>query len=267
MATVVGNELKHIKTLLTKKGRKAHRQFVAEGVRVLEEAIRHGARPEVVYCADSMLSERGGEVAKSFALAGVPVKHLSARQEKGIADAATSQGILAVFASPDGALAELCRPSIRKILLCENIADPGNLGTLIRSAAAFDFQLVCLSGACAEPYSPKVVRSTAGAIFAVKVAEADTDEIHALIRGRSMTLIAADGTGESDPPELADMVSTGTSVLAIGSEAEGLSGDWLHAADLVVRLEHEPAVESLNAAIAGSILMKRIYDLTHEGTS
>lgn len=267
MVTAVGNELKHIKTLLTKKGRKAHRQFVAEGVRVLEEAIRHGARPVAVYCADSILSERGHDLADSFARAGVPVKRLSARQARGIADAATSQGILGVFAAPESTLAELCRPSIRKILLCENISDPGNMGALIRSAAAFDFRLVCLNGACAEPYSPKVIRSTAGAIFAVKVAEADTGEIRSVLREHSMKLIAADGTGESDPPELADILRTAACVLAVGSEAEGLSGDLLHTADLVVRLEHEPAVESLNAAIAGSILMKRIYDLTCEGTS
>jgi RNA methyltransferase, TrmH family len=267
MATVTSNELKHMKSLLTKKGRKEHGQFVAEGVRVLEEAYRHRGRPVAVYCAPSLLSSRGEGIVTVFSKRGVPVKELSAQRLQGMTDTTTSQGILAVFEIPQGSLSELYRPSIRRVLLCEDVGDPGNVGTLIRSAAAFDFGLVCLVGACAEPYSPKVVRASAGSVFAVSISTAEAVDVLAFARERSLKLIAADQTGESDPPALSSLVTSPAIVLAVGSEAEGLSEGMLDAADLVVRLEHETAVESLNAGVAGSILMKQVYDITRDKRS
>ncbi|MDX9858847.1 MAG: RNA methyltransferase [candidate division Zixibacteria bacterium] len=267
MATITGTELKHIKSLLTKKGRKEHAQFVAEGVRVLEEAYRNQASPAAIYYAPSLISDRGEGLVTVFAKRGVVIKELSAQRIQSVTDTMTSQGILAVFPVPDGRFTELCRSSVRKVLLCENIGDPGNLGTLIRSAAAFGFGVVGLLGACAEPFAPKVVRSSAGSIFAVAIAQAGLDEVLGLRQKRQMKLIAADNTGQIDPPSLGDLAARSPFMLAVGSEAEGLSANVLQAADLVVRLEHETAVESLNAAVAGSILMKQIYDFTRERTT
>ncbi|MBD3402314.1 hypothetical protein GF420_05420 [candidate division GN15 bacterium] len=206
-------------------------------------------------------------MAVVFSKRGIPVKEVSASRFQSVTDTTTSQGILAVFDTPARSLTKLYRPSYRKLLLCENIGDPGNLGTLIRSAAAFDFRLVCLIGACAEPYAPKVVRSSAGAIFAIAVVDSTDVEALALARSRSMRLVATDSTGMSDPTGLSDMVRESSVMMAVGSEAEGLSPGLLHAADLVVRLEHEATVDSLNAAVAGSILMKRIYDFTREAVT
>jgi len=177
-----------------------------------------------------------------------------------MADTGTPQGIVAVFDKPETSLIKLYRRSYRKLLLCENIADPGNLGTLLRSAAAFGFELVVLSGNTAEPYSPKVVRGSAGAIFGLKVAKSDIQTLVAFLDRSGIKLVAADLEGRPVRLPARRALAKAGLILAVGSEATGLSKEILAQAAYRVRIEHCDGVESLNAAVAGSILMKEIYD-------
>jgi TrmH family RNA methyltransferase len=253
-------ETKKLKALQTKKGRRLNGCFLAEGVRLLEEAHRFGSRPEQVYWSPSLLSERGARLLDSFRKAGAKATEVSASELSRFGGAETSQGIAAVFTTPLLNSSELALTPHRKVLLCENISDPGNLGTLIRSAAAFDFNPVVLVGACAEPFSPKVVRASAGAIFGVTIAEALGDQFVAGARQSGLKLIATGAQGAHDMNRAFGSDSDGGIVLAIGSEADGLSETIVKAADMMVGIAHTDRVESLNAAIAGSILMKACYD-------
>ena len=153
-----------MKSLLTRKGRRRHGRFAAEGVRLLEEAYRNRKYPQTIYFSSHLLSPRGQTLLKRFSRKGVPTRPMSARQIQSLSNTITSQGIVGVFDIPRPDLTELYRRTSRKLLLCENISDPGNLGTLIRSAAAFDFNMVVLCGKSADPFSPKVVRSSAGTV-------------------------------------------------------------------------------------------------------
>jgi len=246
--------------LQTKKGRRLSGRFIAEGVRLLEEALRFRVRPAHVYWAPSLLSERGTQLLEDFRKSGAMVTQISAAELGRIADTETSQGIVAVFITPIVKSGELALSAKRNVLLCENISDPGNLGTLIRSAVAFDFDPVVLVGDCAEPFSPKVVRASVGAIFGTTVAEAAADQIVPCARQGGFALIAAGPQGSERMEHALGNLLGGPVMLAIGSEAEGLSEAITGAADKLVRISHTDQVESLNAAIAGSILMKQCYD-------
>lgn len=257
--SVTRTELKDIQSFLTKKGRKQRQRFLAEGVRLLEEAARFRFWPELLLSAAAEPPARAQSLIRQFSSHGVRVEQVTARQLQALTATEAPQGLIGVFCTPTGEPAELSDSSFRRYLVCENVSDPGNLGTLIRSAQAFGFQVVLCVGQTAEPFSPKVVRSSAGAIFGAQVYATSVDRVIELA-GRSDTiLLAAAPLGniliQTAPRELGGR----RIMLAVGSEADGLSDTILGAAEAKVKIEHADRVESLNVAVAGSILMKEIY--------
>ncbi len=259
--TITRSELKHIQTLQSKKGRKQLKMFTAEGVRLLEEAVRFQFWPQTVLFAESMISERARKLVEQFRRCGVRTIDTSARQMDSLADTRTPQGVLGVFVTPSLKLGELYRSRYRKLLICENVADPGNLGTLIRSALAFAFDMVVVSGTSAEPYAPKVVRASAGATFGIPIADADEEPLVEFTRQHDVAIVAAEAKEGVPVNEVAALLSHKPIALAIGSEPHGLTEQLLTHAAMRVRIEHTTQVESLNAAVAGSILMNEIYNM------
>jgi TrmH family RNA methyltransferase len=171
----------------------------------------------------------------------------------------TSQGLLGVFDLPENSSTELLSSEYRTVLLCDRISDPGNLGTIIRCALAFGFDPLLLVGTCADPFAPKVVRASAGAIFGVKLIRATVTEVAQLATEGKYKLVAADVNGE---PNAKAPVSARSNkvILAVGSEADGLSESVLNNANYRWQLKHESSVESLNVAVAAAIMMKQFYD-------
>ncbi len=255
--SIANKEIKFIKSLQSKKGRKLSRKFSAEGVRLVEESLRQKFYPETIFYSESLLSERGKKVIEGFKRTKTTLNSISSANFQSISDTKTPQGILGIYKHPQKILNELYWPKHRKLLLCENISDPGNLGTLIRSAAAFEFDLVVLVGDCADAYSPKTVRSSAGGVFSLTVAESEIEEILGFVAYEKIVLIAADVRGK--PGKMPTHVKKGKFMLAIGSESEGLSEIVLKKAVINSRIDHSRKVESLNAAVAGSILMNKLF--------
>jgi TrmH family RNA methyltransferase len=253
-------ELKKVKALHTRKGRRSQGRFVAEGVRLLEEAYRFGINPAPLYYSPDRLSPRAETLLGRFRARKTALERVSPGDLSRLASAETSQGLLAVCPTPTTALTELHRPAMRNILLCENLSDPGNVGTLIRSALAFGFDLVILCGRCAEPFSPKVVRSSVGAVFGLPIAVAATDEALGLTDRSGIVVVATDLAARTDLGQLLPSLEKRRLALAIGSEADGLSQTVLERARSRVRIRHSGKVESLNSAMAGSILMQACYD-------
>ena len=258
-------EIKTLRSLANRKGRREHGRFLAEGVRLLEEADRHRYLPDRVYFAESELSERARILLDAFRLYKVDCQSTTARQIRQISDVKTTQGLVASFTIPptlektDSLKNELGRRKYRKILLCDKISDPGNLGTLLRSALGFGFDLVTLTGGCVDPFSPKVVRSSVGAIFGLKLFETTIDRLLKLASDEKLTVIAADASGNDRIVDAVRVMETAGIIVAVGSEAEGLSSEIGLAARLRIRIPHLPTVESLNAGVAGSILMSYLY--------
>ena len=256
-------ELKMLKSLRTKRGSTEKRLFLAEGVRLLEESIRFRVRPQVVYVATDQLSERGVALSQRLGRARIEVRQIPSKQLDAISDTESSQGIVAVFSQPEALLEQLGRTQPRTVLICDGISDPGNLGTLLRSALAFGFTLIALCGETAEAYAPKVVRSSAGAIFGLSIATVTATQLIDWMHGHGYKLMAADQRGEPLSSVAPTIRRFHHLALAVGSEARGLSPEIAQAAAYRIRVAHDSTVESLNAAVAGSILMKECYDLCH----
>ncbi|MBR5702304.1 MAG: RNA methyltransferase [Oscillospiraceae bacterium] len=144
-----------------------------------------------------------------------------------------------------------------RLLLAEDLQDPGNVGTLIRTANAFGFDGVILAGSCADPFGPKAVRASMGAVFRRSVWTLSSAEAIRALRVQRIPLVAAALRADAQtagecrfPPRLA---------LAIGNEGHGLSSEMLEAADLVVRIPMESGAESLNAGAAAAVLLWEVY--------
>lgn len=253
-------EIKKVRSLQTKKGRKANGQFVAEGIRLLEEAWRFKARPIALYAAPSMLSERGRRLVGRFGELKITAQTVSAADLNRMTGAETTQGLLAVYKIPATNLSELHQPSVRTLLVVENLSDPGNIGTLVRTALAFDFGMVIMCGQGVDPFSPKVVRSSVGAMFGLQIAIASTEATLEYLKREGYALLVAALSGSKSLKQALPAVGKDRLALAIGSESDGLSGEMIGAARGVVRIQHSKRVESLNSAVAGSILMRECYD-------
>lgn len=246
-------DMKHLLSLQTKRGRIKAGRFMAEGVRLLESALTARRRPLVVYYAPSELSPRGRELVHDFGTRGVPTVSISVRECGRLGDAETGQGIVAVFETPQTRLTEALARKHRHVLLCDRIADPGNLGTLIRTGAAFGFDLVITTAGSAEAFGPKTIRATMGAIFtSTMIAAAAADEAIAWIKHSGYTLYNADIKGQ---PLTAGMRIPDRTALAVGSEAFGADPTVARGADAQVRIPMAVGTESLNVAAAGAILM------------
>jgi len=259
--SITNRQIKYIKSLQTKKGRKLNYQFVAEGVRLLEEALHHNFMPTTILFSANSLSERGNNLVMGFKAKKIECIPVSDKILNSISSTNTPQGIIAVFDIPKTSHYEPKSKKYRKIIWCENISDPGNLGTIIRSALAFDFNMVITTGSCADIYSPKVVRASVGSIFKTDFWETTNEMAINMAKNRKFVLIASTLKGENQSYILNNLNKSSKLILAIGSESEGLSNDILASSDYRIQIRHEKSVESLNAAVAASILMSSFYHI------
>jgi TrmH family RNA methyltransferase len=253
------SEKKKLRSLLTKKGRSKEKLFIAEGIRLLEESLKFKYRPKKIYYSQSIIDSRAKQLIGRFRKLSIPVVVVSEKEVSRISDTKASQGVLGLFDIPTCTNNESFYDDYCRILLLDNIADPGNAGTLIRSALAFGFDLIVVSTNSVEPYNPKVVRSTVGAIFGIKVITTVPVEIINMKKKKKRLLITADMDGVGLKTGLKNIRPDTDFIFAVGSEGEGLSAEIKKMADLKLKIGHKKCVESLNAAVAGSIIMRELY--------
>ncbi|MBA7657483.1 23S rRNA (guanosine-2'-O-)-methyltransferase RlmB [subsurface metagenome] len=237
--------LKWYKELSDKKGRLKGGAFIVEG----DKAIRQ------------IMSVRPDEITEIISIKEPPAayRHYSARlvtesQFRNISSTRTPQGIMAVVRIPESIYsARLPEEAGNKILLLEDIQDPGNVGTLIRTAAAFGFSGVIMTENCADPLAPKCVQSTAGTVLSVWLRKtAQYLELVRSLRQGGYNLIAAELNGTAEP----SVLKQEKLVLALGNEASGLSKTVMDEADHRLRIPTaREKAESLNVAACGAILM------------
>jgi len=237
--------LRYYRRLATRKGRLEAGAFAVEGERAVGQVV--GSHPQAVL---EIVSVEG--MPSPFPR--YPHRTLTEGQFRHISTSRTPQGILAVVRLPmetySASLPPECGP---KVLLLEDVQDPGNVGTLVRTAAAFGFTGIILTDKCADPFSPKCVQSTAGSVLSLW--QRRTTEYLSMVgdlRHRGYFLLAADLDGDEDTT----VCARDRLVLALGNEAAGLSADLIGIADYRLRLPTvADKVESLNVAACGAILM------------
>lgn len=238
--------LKWYKGLATIKGRLEAGAFLIEGDRAIQQII--DSHPDEIIEIISM--QKVPPAYRNY-----PVRILTESQFRSICVTRTPQGTLAIVDIPEGTYSD-CLPKNtgNRILLLEDIQDPGNVGTLIRTAAAFDFSGVILTPKCADPFSPKCIQSTAGSVLSVWLRRtACYLHMAKSLKKNGYDLIAAELNGADEPSILFRQKEL---LLALGNEASGLSPILLDLADHCLRIPvAEEKAESLNVAVCGAILM------------
>lgn len=241
---------------LQKKAKERKRQglFVIEGRKMLEEVLRDA--PEAV--AELYVTEDYLTVPEQkAALTGVPYETVTDNVMKAMAETMEPQGILAAVRMPRYNKEELLKKENGVWVALEDLRDPGNLGTILRTSEAAGVTGVMLSGGSVDIYNPKVIRSTMGAIFRVPhfYAEDFMEELDSLLQ-QGATLYAAHlaGTQYYDEPAY-----EGKTVILIGNEANGLSEEAAKKANCLVKIPMEGKAESLNAAVATALFVYETY--------
>jgi len=238
--------LRWYKKLATKKGRLEAGTFLAEGDRAIKQII--ASHPEEII--EILTVEEPLPVYRNYR-----VRLLTESQFLSICITRTPQGSMAVVNMPADIYSDyLPEDAGNKILLLEDIQDPGNVGTLIRTAAAFDFSGVIMTENCADPLSPKCVQATAGTVLSVWLRRTiHYLELAVALRKDGYTLIATELNGIAEPSIIS---SQSKILLALGNEAAGLSKALLSTADYRLRIPTiREKAESLNVAACGAIFM------------
>ena len=238
--------LKWYRELAGKKGRLEAGAFLVEGDRAIRQVM--GLHPGAII--EVLSVEAPPSVYSPY-----PLRQLTESQFRYVSGTRTPQGILAVVRQPADIYSDrLPRDTGRRILLLEDIQDPGNAGTLIRTAAAFSFSGVILTEKCADPLAPKCVQATAGAVLSLWLRRTPQYlEVVRSLQREGFTLAAAELYGNDAPSLLGSLDKI---LLALGNEASGLSPELLDNADYRIRIPTaRDKAESLNVAACGAILM------------
>ena len=268
--------IKYIRSLLEKGNiRKKNHQFVVEGIKLVDEALEYGKVLEVV-CAESLYNELiSGDLSGNRLLAENDknitnyVKKessllvVSDTVFKSMSETKTPQGILAVAEMPDYRLLDkgfleqaYTKNGKIKLLVLEDTADPGNLGTIMRTAEAAGVTGVIMGKGTVDIFNPKVVRSTMGSIFRLPFTYAeDLKETIKELKKSGISFYATHLKGEKS---YKDIKYSDRSAIIVGNEARGLSDEVADLADTYVLIPMQGKVESLNAAVAAALMMYEV---------
>ena len=238
------------RSLRERRARKENGLFFVEGRKMVAEALHSRFATEAVLCDEEHRDEFAGLLDQAPQVYLLPEHVLAA-----VCDTKTPQGIAAVLRLPT----DEQETRSRRLVALDDVQDPGNVGTILRTADAAGFDGVLLSDACADPFSPKVLRATMGSIFRMKVQTVRLAETLGGLREQGYAVLSS----QLDGQPFYDAVKTigAPFVLIVGNEGNGVSEAVAATATHHVKLPMRGGAESLNAAVAAAIMM---YELTRE---
>jgi RNA methyltransferase, TrmH family len=248
--------LKAARRLTKRAFRQRERAFLAEGPQAVGEALRYGARISDLFVTVPARSRHADLVAE-IAEASVPVHVVSGEIMDELAQTVTPQGLLAVCGFVDVPLAELAAVKPTLVTLLANVRDPGNAGTVLRTADAAGAQAVVFADASVDPYNGKCVRASAGSLFHLPVvAGARLEDTVTVVRAAGLRIIAADGRAgcSLDDPGVQARLA-GPTAWMFGNEAWGLPAELVALADESVAVPIYGRAESLNLAAAAAVCL------------
>lgn len=220
--------------------RREQGEYLCDGMKLLTEAISAGAEIRSLLWKEKAMKTAGIDAARQYTAPAELFDYASPMKN--------SPGPVFTLKMPERNSAA----QITRAIALENVQDPGNVGTVIRTAAAFGVDAVILCGACADVYSPKAARATMGAIFRENIIFADSGELCELARSNSLPLYAAALSESAEDIRQADIRRA---IVAVGSEGQGLSAQLRELCDGELIIPMRPESESLNAAVAASVIM------------
>lgn len=248
--------IKALRALKQRKARDEQGRYLIEGIRPVAEAIQCGAPLEMLIVAPDLLSSAfAHDVITTYAAEGGKILTVSAAVFTSLTEKEHPQGLAAVGYIRYTTLSELPPAAVGWVALVE-VADPGNLGTILRTADGAGFSGVILVGTTTDPFDPAAVRASMGALFSQPIVRTDWRDLLAWCRQRQITLVGSSDRGACD---YRTAPYSRPLVLVLGSERHGLSDEQLADCDLVVRIPMRGRSDSLNLAVAAGILM---YEIT-----
>jgi len=237
------------KELTVKKYRDRLAKYIIEGENLIEEAVKSGAAMEYIIIREDYEGD-----ALCFADAAEETVYFSRQLFSQIAQTETSQGIMAVVSKSEFAADDFYNTAKGNLLVLDRLQDPGNIGTMLRTAEAAGYGGVVTIKGTGDIYSPKAVRAAAGSVFRMPVLQGEeTSTAAGRIKesGRRIAVTTMDGSCAYYDAGL----SGGDAALVIGNEGNGVSDEFLALSDIRVNIPMRGYVESLNAAAAAAILM------------
>ncbi len=268
--------IKYIRSLLEKGGiRKKNHSFVVEGIKLVDEALEYGNVLDIIaseslyedivsgdLARNGLLSDNGKHIIKQVKQ-GTSLTVVSDAVFKSVSETITPQGILAEVEMPKHRLLEEKFLEIAyektgkiKLLILEDTADPGNLGTIMRTAEAAGVTGVIIGKGTVDIFNPKVVRSTMGSIFRLPFAY--VDDLKAVILRLKRDGISFYATHLKGKESYRDISYSDKAGILIGNEARGLSDEIANLADTYVIIPMQGKVESLNAAVAAALMLYEV---------
>ncbi|EGQ22417.1 MULTISPECIES: TrmH family RNA methyltransferase [Sporosarcina] len=239
--------VKHWKKLVTtRKERDQTNEFLVEGFHLVEEAIKH---------KDLVIQLLVREDLDIPAHWDVPIIELTAAVSKEISETEQTQGVFAYCKQPQ--YDEADHHEWKRLLLIDAVQDPGNIGTMIRTADAAGLDAVVLGKGCADPFNPKTVRSAQGSHFHIPVVRGELMPWLERLKSNNIPII---GTGLQEAVSLNEITAQSEFALLVGNEGSGVDPDLLSKANQVVKIPLYGQAESLNVAVATGILLYTLRD-------
>ncbi len=242
--------VKELRSAFQSGGPTADGYCALDGVKILEEAIRSSWKLKAVFFSEHA-KERSGKLLPQFS-SHTETLLLPDDVFRSAVLTESPQGVAALVKIREHSLDEMLRPANPLVVIAAGLQDPGNLGTIIRSAEAFGATGLLAAEGTVNPYNPKVIRGSAGSVFRLPLLKIGAREALSAIRGKGLRVLAT-SSHKSIPLHDADL--TGPLAVIIGNEGAGISRDLIVQADQSIGIPHSANVESLNAGIAASVVL------------
>lgn len=251
------SETKYLRSLAQKKFRQAEHKFLLEGWRALKEVLNSPFHVEFVAVIPKHRSSTDYEkILSEIERRKIPVKEVSESDLQKIAETVHSQGVVALVHQRTMKLEGRSLRKMSLIVAADNVSDPGNLGSILRTVDWFGVELLLLSKQCVELYNEKVIRSTVGSIFHVSVVErVDLPSTLADLKNRGFFVASLSADGKQSYVETR---LNGKHVLVVGSEAHGVSPEVRKVSDAIVRIPKYGQAESLNVGVACGVVLAHL---------
>lgn len=237
---------------------------LVEGPRTAADVVEAGARIRFALVTPSFRESREGrdlvERLETFTT-DTSLDEVTEEELEGISDTDSPQGVLLVCEEPRVSADDLLERAPGRFLVLDGVQDPGNLGTLVRAARAFALDGVVALDGTVDPWNPKAVRASAGSSFHIPVVKVSWDEVEPLLTDAGVHLLVAEAVGT----DVADVSPPSPWALVVGNEGRGVRDEVRERADGVVTVPMPGGAESLNAGVAGAILLHSLARSNRHG--
>ena len=237
------------KLLKTSKGRSEKNMFLIEGIRLVRDAFSKNAKIDCIIL--------NNDTKLDFNV-NCSVYNFAPKLFGEIADTVSPQGVIAVCRMEKSTPEEILSRGKNTVIMCESLQDPGNIGSVIRTAHAADCGGVILTKGCCDLYNPKIVRATMSGMFSLPVVtNVQSDSVIEYFRKNGYKIVA--GALSENAVDFYSADISGKTLIIIGNEGNGVKEETLKMCDCVLKIPMNTDAESLNAAVAGAVMIYEAY--------